>query len=139
MRIYFAASIAGGRTYLPAYRQMVSFLKENGHTVLTEHIVAPDVLKDELPFTAPQIYRRDIDWLESSDRVIAEISNPSLGVGYEICYALDCGKPVLCLYQCGLFISRMITGIDRPGVTIGEYGDESECRRIMSAYLENSR
>jgi 2'-deoxynucleoside 5'-phosphate N-hydrolase len=135
MRIYFAASIAGGRSYLPAYRQIVAFLKERGHTVLTEHIVAADVLKEEQPFTAQQIYSRDIAWLESCDRVVAEISNPSLGVGYEICFALDCAKPVLCLHQRGLLVSRMITGIGRPGVVIAEYADEAEWREIISAFL----
>ena len=135
MRLYFAASIAGGRTYLPVYTAMVEYLKAEGHTVLTEHIVAPDVRSEEAPFTARQIYERDVAWLESSDRVIAEISNPSLGVGYEICYALDLGKPLLCLHQEDIFVSRMITGLNRPGVQIDTYADAAGWRRSISRFL----
>jgi nucleoside 2-deoxyribosyltransferase len=138
MRIYFAASIAGGRTFLPTYTQMVEHLKAEGHLVLTEHIVALDVLREEQPFTARQIYERDIRWLESCDRMVAEISNPSLGVGYEICYALDCGKPVLCLHERGLFISRMITGINRPGLAVAEYASAAEWREQIAAFLASA-
>jgi len=51
--------------------------------VPTEHIIAPDVLAAEKQLTAQDIYQRDVDWLTESDAAIAEISNPSLGVGYE--------------------------------------------------------
>ncbi|HNW60737.1 MAG TPA: nucleoside 2-deoxyribosyltransferase [bacterium] len=135
MHIYFAASIAGGRDYLPTYTRMVEFLKADGHRVLTEHIIAPDVLRQEQPFTARQIYERDAAWLEGCDCVVAEISNPSLGVGYEICYALDRGKPILCLHARGLFVSRMITGISRPGLIIKAYGAEAEWREQIAAFL----
>ncbi len=139
MRIYFAASISGGRRYLPACTRMVEFLKGLGHTVLTEHIVTPDVLDGELNHTAQQIYERDTAWLESCDRVVAEVSNPSLGVGYEICYALDYGKPVLALHEEGLFISRMITGINRPGITVAAYLDETGWRMPITRFLEDAR
>ncbi|HOT96663.1 MAG TPA: nucleoside 2-deoxyribosyltransferase [bacterium] len=135
MQIYFAASIAGGRSYLPTYRRMVDFLKAGGHRVLTEHIVAQDVLRQEQPFSARQIFERDAAWLESCDCVVAEISNPSLGVGYEICYALDCSKPLLCLHARGLFISRMITGISRPGFSVADYGAEEEWQQRITAFL----
>ncbi|HNY92336.1 MAG TPA: nucleoside 2-deoxyribosyltransferase [bacterium] len=139
MRIYFAASISGGRRYLPACTRMVEFLKDLGHTVLTEHIVAPDVLSGEMNFTAQQIYERDTAWLESCDRVVAEVSNPSLGVGYEICYALHFGKPVIALHEEGLFISRMITGISQPGITVTAYRDEAGWRESLIRFLEDAR
>lgn len=43
------------------------------------------------------IYKRDVDWLLESDFVIAEVTQPSLGVGYELGFAEAKGKPVLCL------------------------------------------
>jgi len=139
MQIYFATSISGGRRYLPACTRMVELLKTLGHTVLTEHIVAADVLSGEMNFSARQIYERDAAWLESCDRVVAEISNPSLGVGYEICYALDFGKPVLALHEEGLFISRMITGISRPGITVVAYRDEAGWREPITRFLADAR
>jgi len=135
LNIYFAASIAGGRKLLPVYGRMVDHLKALGHTVLTEHIVAPDVLEQENHFTAAQVYRRDVDWLQSCDAVVAEVSNPSLGVGYEICYALDCKKAVLALHQQDLFISRMITGNDRPGLRVVAYTAEADWRQQINRFL----
>ena len=44
------------------------------------------------------IYNRDVDWLRESDCVIAEVTQPSLGVGYELGFAESLKIPVLCLY-----------------------------------------
>ena len=135
MQIYFAASIAGGRNYLATYQQMVAFMQQLGHQVLTEHIIAPDVLDQESHLTPEQIYRRDVDWLARSEAVVAEISNPSLGVGYEICFALGLHKRVLCLHRRGLFISRMIIGNDRPGLTIADYASDEEWQGDIERFL----
>jgi len=79
--IYFCGSIAGGRQYLEVYQKIVAYLKAAGRRVLTEHVVHPDVLAMEKRYTPEQIYVRDIEWLKECDGVIAEVSNPSLGVG----------------------------------------------------------
>ncbi len=101
----------------------------------TEHIIAPDVLDSEKELTAAQIYQRDVNWLSSSDAAIAEISNPSLGVGYEIGYALNLGKPVLALYEKDLFISRMITGNQHPLLTIVEYENDDQWRGAIRDFI----
>jgi nucleoside 2-deoxyribosyltransferase len=44
------------------------------------------------------IYERDVAWLRESDFVIAEVTQPSLGVGYELGFAEAISKPILCLY-----------------------------------------
>ncbi|HEU0266576.1 MAG TPA: hypothetical protein VFQ70_03040 [Candidatus Saccharimonadaceae bacterium] len=50
--------------------------------------------------------------IHSCDAVIAEVTNPSLGVGYELTYAENLGKPVLCLFDTGSGkkLSAMIAG-----------------------------
>jgi 2'-deoxynucleoside 5'-phosphate N-hydrolase len=135
MTIYFCGSIAGGRKYLDTYTKIVRYLQDNGHTVPTEHIIATDVLDTEKELTAAQIYKRDVIWLSDSDAAIAEISNPSLGVGYEIGYALDHGKPLLALYEKDLFVSRMITGNEHPMLTIVEYGEDDDWRAAIDNFL----
>ena len=59
-----------------------------------------------------EIYDRDIKWLKSADVVVAEVSNPSFGVGYEIAKTGSLGKKVLCLYKIkkDKFLSAMIAG-----------------------------
>ncbi|KAJ0067282.1 hypothetical protein NL108_015797, partial [Boleophthalmus pectinirostris] len=46
-----------------------------------------------------QIHDRDLDWLRQSHVVVAEVTQPSLGVGYELGRAKDLNKPVLCLFR----------------------------------------
>jgi nucleoside 2-deoxyribosyltransferase len=139
VNIYFGGSIAGGRQYLATYQRIVSYLKSRGHRVLTEHVVKPDVLEWEEEFTAEQIYTRDICWLKECDVVIAEVSNPSLGVGYEICYALRINKPVLCLYRKGIFLTRMLTGNTSDGLVVKEYEEDRELKGIIDQFLFERR
>jgi hypothetical protein len=55
------------------------------------------------------------------DVVVAEVSTPSLGVGYELGQAESMGKRVLCLYcpQDGKKLSAMLVG--NPRFTVLEY------------------
>ena len=136
MNIYFGGSIAGGRMYLVTYQKIVAYLKSLGHQVLTEHVVKPDVLEWEMNFTPQHIYQRDIDWLMKCDAVVAEVSNPSLGVGYEICFALRINKPVLCLFREGIFLSKMLTGNTSEGITVREYKSDSDWKDAIDGFLE---
>ncbi|MCK4764125.1 MAG: nucleoside 2-deoxyribosyltransferase [Candidatus Aminicenantes bacterium] len=136
-KIYFGGSIAGGRQYLEVYQRIVAYLKESGHRVLTEHVVQPDVLELEKAFTPRWIYTRDIEWIEECDCLIAEVSNPSLGVGYEISYALRINKPVLCLYRKGIFLTRMLLGNTSEGIVVKEYENDSQWREILDFFFSS--
>jgi nucleoside 2-deoxyribosyltransferase len=135
MTIYFCGSIAGGRDFLDTYTKIVRYLQSLGHTIPTEHIIDPNVLDGEKSLTAREIYERDVEWLSGADCAIAEISNPSLGVGYEIGFALDKGKKVLAMYQNGLFVSRMITGNPHPNLKIVEYSTDDEAKSLIDTFL----
>lgn len=62
--------------------------------------------------SAEYIYKRDMEWLKESDAVVAEVTTPSLGVGYEIAKAEGLNKKILCLFcsASGKNLSAMITG-----------------------------
>jgi 2'-deoxynucleoside 5'-phosphate N-hydrolase len=135
MIVYFCGSIAGGRKYLDTYTKMVRHLQALGHKVPTEHIIEPNVLGMESAQTAQQIYERDVAWLRGADAVVAEISNPSLGVGYEIACALQHKKPLLALHARSLFISRMIVGNRDPLLRVRDYASDDEWRREMDSFL----
>ena len=84
MKIYFAGSIRGGRDDAKIYSQIIEFLQEYGQ-VLTEHIGKINLnTKGESTLSDKQIHDRDMKWLLDSDLMVAEVTNPSLGVGYEI-------------------------------------------------------
>ena len=99
MKIYFAASIRGGRKDQNKYYELIRFLSSEVE-VLTEHIGDSSLKQTgEQNLSNKEIYQRDLEWLESADAVIAEVTNPSLGVGYELGIAEKLGKPILCLFD----------------------------------------
>lgn len=139
MKIYFSASISGGRKFEKTYQLIVDFLKKRGHAVLTEHIAYPSVFEEEKHISPEEVFSRDLAWLSKSEIVIAEVSNPSLGVGYEIAKALEMKKPVLCVYQSGIFLTKMITGNKDPLLTVKEYSSRDRLISIMTDYLNNGK
>ena len=99
MKIYFAGAIRGGREDAQLYKNLIAYLKEKGQ-VLTEHIGSTDLSwEGEISSKDEEIYNRDIKWLQSADIVVAEVTTPSLGVGYELGIAEKLNIPVLCLYR----------------------------------------
>ena len=68
--------------------------------VLTEHIGQANLnLKEKERISDAEIYNQDTAWLKESDMVVAECSNPSLGVGYELVYAESRGIPCHIFYD----------------------------------------
>jgi nucleoside 2-deoxyribosyltransferase len=126
VNIYFACSITGGREFETDYQQIVAALTADGHEIPTSHLAQSDVIENERKLTPQDVYERDVNWIKNCDVLIAEVSVPSHGVGYEIAFALNIGKPVLCLYQKNRKVSKMITGNSNPGLNIQAYASIKE-------------
>jgi nucleoside 2-deoxyribosyltransferase len=135
VKIYFACSIVGGRQDEAAYQQIVDALLADGHEVPTAMNAGPDWQIMEGSPDPNEVYRRDTAWIDESQVVVAEVSTPSHGVGYEVSYALDRGKPVLCIYRSGLKVSKMLTGNTMPGLLVAEYTDLEEARQIVRNFI----
>jgi nucleoside 2-deoxyribosyltransferase len=114
MNIYFSCSITGGRNDQMIYKKIVDYLLAGGHEVPTAHLSRADVMEDERVICPEDVYERDVRWVDGCDLLIAEVSTPSHGVGYEIALALLENKPVLCCYRQGRSVSKMIRGIPIP-------------------------
>ena len=91
MKIYFSGSIRGGQDDAAIYKQIIDELKRYGN-VLTEHI-GSKVLETNL--SDEEIHDRDLKWVMEADVVVAEVTTPSLGVGYEIGRAAEFNKPII--------------------------------------------
>ena len=137
LKIYFSAPIKGDRSNLQTNKFIVDFLKEAGYTILTEHVVSENAV--EKGMSPKQIYLRDMKWLEECRVLIAEVSYPSLGVGFEIAKALLLGKSVICLLKKELKekCSLLIRGIQDPKFEIIEYTDLSELKVKLLRTLSN--
>ena len=136
MKIYFAASIRGGRDDWASYLEIVRQLREYGE-VLTEHVGEAELSAAGENIGDRKIHDRDLGWLKSSDCLVAEVTTPSLGVGYEIGIATQWGKPVLCLHRpiAGRSLSAMIAG--SAGVTLKEYQSPAELGEIFEQYFRS--
>ena len=136
MDIYFACSITGGRQAEAAFQMIVRTLEEAGHTVPTAHLSQPNVIDLEAIVEPQEVYQRDIDWITKAQALIAEVSTPSHGVGYEIAYALSIGKPVLCCFLHGTPVSKMITGNTHPYLRVNSYQALEEIKLIVIEFLK---
>lgn len=126
MNIYFACSITGGREFESAYQQIVAALTADGHEIPTSHLAQSEATENERALTAQYVYERDVNWIKNCDVLIAEVSVPSHGVGYEIAFALGIGKPVLCIHQQGRKVSKMISGNPDPALVLKSYSNLGE-------------
>lgn len=135
-KIYFAGSIRGGRGDASRYNALIAYIGTLAE-VLTEHVGAASVSDmGEQERTDHWIHSRDMEWLRSSDAVIAEVTTPSLGVGYEIGKAEALGKPVLCLFNQDheFSLSAMISG--NQAVTVKRYRTLSQAREAIRGFID---
>ena len=135
MKIYCAGPIRGDLTYAQYYERIVALVRRSGHEPLTELALSPAAAA--APGDA-DIYLRDMQWLGQADALIAEVSGPSLGVGYEIAYALHTlNIPVLCVHsRSSKRLSAMITGNRSERLTLKTYDSGEELDRVVKEFVE---
>jgi nucleoside 2-deoxyribosyltransferase len=137
MKIYFAGSIRGGREDAALYNELIKHLWNYGE-VLTEHIgeLKMTHLGDDGPSDC-FIHNRDMEWLISSDVIVAEVTIVSMGVGYEIGRAVEMGKKVLCLFRpdSGKNLSAMIGGC--PALELAKYTTTEEAKKSIDNFMDN--
>ena len=97
MKIYFAGSIRGSKPNKDWFHRLIQHISAKGR-VLTKHSFGYSY-EEEISFDDTWIYERDMDWLKEADALVAEVSAPSFGVGYEIAKAEEWNKPILLLYR----------------------------------------
>src|SRR5260370_20750184 len=110
-------------------------LKEHG-LVLNEHIGDERLdARGEPGLGVAEIHDRDLAWLRQADCLVAEVTTPSLGVGYEIGKATEWGKSVLCLFrtESGSMLSPMIAGSN--GAVVRKYRSVEELKKILDGFF----
>jgi hypothetical protein len=135
MNIYFSCSITGGRKDQSIYKVIVDHLLALGHEVPTAILADAEVPALESVVEPRKVYERDMEWVKACDRLIAEVSTPSHGVGYEVAMALQMRKPVLCCYGRNYRVSKMITGNTHPAIKVLPYASEAELLAGIDRFL----
>ena len=134
MKIYFAGAIRAGREDVALYLELIELLQAHG-TVLTEHVADEQLTSHGEALDDRAIHDRDLAWLKEADCLVAEVTTPSLGVGFEIAKATKWGLRVLCLFRpsTGRILSALIAGSDR--LTVREYQSPADVREIFEQYF----
>ena len=111
MKIYVSGSIYGGRQKIETYKKMIEALEGYGE-VLDKEIIDEDVIKKESLQSDNEIFENLVERLKSADLVFAEVTVPSLGVGYELGCADGLGKRIIAIYDMNEIdkVSTMIRG-----------------------------
>jgi nucleoside 2-deoxyribosyltransferase len=138
MKIYFAAPITNKIPNINLYNKIIKYLNRYG-IVLNKRLGDKNFWKGRKnkKFSEKEIYDFDLKLLLKSDVVVAEISYPSLGVGYEIGRAIERKKPILGLYNKKMKkqISKMILGAHE--ITIRPYRTFTEIKSIIREFFNS--
>ncbi|HEX3581762.1 MAG TPA: nucleoside 2-deoxyribosyltransferase, partial [Thermoanaerobaculia bacterium] len=124
--IYFSGSISGGRRDVPLYRRIVAAMEAEGHRVLAGNVIADHIGDEGEPLEPAAIFGRDLRWIDEADVLVAEVSMPSTGVGYEIAAARYRNRmPVIALYRPAHTrrCTAMVAGDE--AIRLIEYSDDS--------------
>lgn len=135
IKIYFAASIRGGRQDQALYQEIIKILSKFG-TVLTEHFGKKDITSVQgTGKSSAAIYQKDMAWITEADVIVAEVTQPSLGVGYEIAKAEEMGKKIICFYRPTQerTLSAMLAG--NPNITVRNYQHPHDLYGLVEEYF----
>lgn len=121
---------------LPMYIQIIEMLKKLGHTVVSEHVASEVLEKIEEKITDEEIFNNDTGYIDECDCLVAEVTTPSIGVGYEIGYAISKGKLVLCIHREDANVSAMVRGNRR--IISVPYMNIEDLDNTIELHLPNS-
>ena len=137
MEKLFSIYVACGLKHAPEeYRNFITEFKghlsfETGYNILD--------FKLDQRSSPGEVYTHDIgNQVRISDVIIADLSYPSTGEGYEMATQIEkYGKPVIGLAKAGSEVSRLILGI--PGFTVDYYRDLDEMLHLAMSRLATIR
>ena len=120
MKVYLSVPMIANRA-LDRANLMAKAIQDSGHEVTSPWVLGP--LEGSKPSDL-NIFERDKNGVERSDAIVADVTDPSIGVGMEIMAAHKSGKKVVVVVKKGKMTSGMLLHM-QPKVTV-EYDDESE-------------
>ncbi len=130
MKIYLAVPLQKNRNNQLA-KEIHKILIKFGCQVLSEWVL----WDNPNPNLDPKgIYERNYKAIKTCDLLIAEASNPSIGVGMEVMYAHILGKKIVCVYM-GTNISNMVKGL--PGIILLNYVDLNDLAEKLGSEIHH--
>lgn len=131
-KIYLALPSKFPKFHEPILKKLVNYISSKPELSLLVdfHWFDKSRSKDE------DFFDKDIQMIDRADFIVAEISYPSSGVGFQIAYALTKKKKILALYKDELNgnVSKFLKSISQRLIMIKKY-DESRLLDILDSYF----
>lgn len=137
MKIYMSGSIYGGTEKIDTYKKLIEALKNHGE-ILDDQIADENTIAKEVFQNDEDIYKDLEAKLKIADVIFAEVSIPSLGVGYELGFADKLGKRIIAIYDETYTpkVSTMIRGNKR--IKLIPYNDIAEIIDNLDEIVKNN-
>ena len=137
MKIYMSGSIYGGTEKIDTYKKLIEALKNYGE-ILDDQIADENTIAKEVFQNDEDIYKDLEAKLKIADVIFAEVSIPSLGVGYELGFADKLGKRIIAIYDETYTpkVSTMIRGNKR--IKLIPYNDIAEIIDNLDEIVKNN-
>lgn len=135
MKIYLSGSIYGGTQKIETYKILIKELEKYGE-VMNKQVADENTIANEAYQKDEEIFKDLEDKLYEADIIFAEVSIPSLGVGYELGFADKIGKKIIAIYDYNYVkkVSTMIRGNKR--IKLISYKDIKEITDKLKELLE---
>jgi hypothetical protein len=102
-------------------KMMAKAIQDSGHEVSSPWVLGPI---ENLDPSAVNVFQRDKAGAEESDILVADVTEPSIGVGMEIMAAYKSGSRIILVEKKGRVTSRMLSHMDRSESVVYEEDDE---------------
>ena len=137
MKIYVSGSIYGGTQKIDTYKIMINELEKYGE-VLDKQIADSKTIENEKYQKDEDIFQDLEQKMMMADIIFAEVTIPSLGVGYELGFADKIGKKIIAIYDETYTkkVSTMIRGNKR--IKLIPYTDINDIRKNMNKLLNGN-
>jgi hypothetical protein len=129
MKVYLSVPMVANRA-LPRARLMAKAIEDSGNVVTSPWVLG----QLEASASRVNVFERDRIGSEGCDVLIADVTEPSIGVGMEIMAAYKAGRKILLVAKKGRMTSRMLQHMD--GKETLEYEHESEVYQGLRQLLE---
>lgn len=137
LKIYFIGSIRGGRDDVKTYNEIINFLKPKA-TILGQQIGDSCITHlGEQNLSDNEIYNREIRHIFNANIIIADVTTPSLGVGYNISKAIEQNKPTLCLYNNNT-TKELSAMISASPIKPLKYDNIEDAKQIITEFLNKN-
>jgi 2'-deoxynucleoside 5'-phosphate N-hydrolase len=120
VKVYLSVPMISNRA-LSRANLMAKAIADAGHEVSSPWVLGPIEKSDR---SVTDVFQRDKKATEDSDAIVADVTDPSIGVGMELMAAYLAGRRIIILVKRGKVTSRMLMHMDRKETI--EYDAEEE-------------